>query len=32
LIPTVEASERVSARWYAEGVRWLNAVVLELAR
>jgi len=24
--------ERVSARWYAEGVRWLNALVLELAR
>ena len=24
--------ERVSARWYAAGVRWLNAVVLELAR
>jgi len=24
--------ERVSARWYAEGVRWLNAVVLEIAR
>ena len=24
--------ERVSARWYAEGVRWLNAIVLELAR
>lgn len=26
------ADERVSARWYAEGVRWLNALVLELAR
>jgi acetylornithine deacetylase/succinyl-diaminopimelate desuccinylase-like protein len=24
--------ERVSTRWYAEGVRWLNALVLELAR
>jgi acetylornithine deacetylase/succinyl-diaminopimelate desuccinylase-like protein len=24
--------ERVSARWYAEGVRWLNALVLELAQ
>jgi acetylornithine deacetylase/succinyl-diaminopimelate desuccinylase-like protein len=24
--------ERVSARWYAEGVRWLNALALELAR
>ncbi len=24
--------ERVSARWYAEGVRWFNALVLELAR
>ncbi len=24
--------ERVSARWYGAGVRWLNAVVLELAR
>ena len=24
--------ERVSARWYAEGVRWLDALVLELAR
>jgi acetylornithine deacetylase/succinyl-diaminopimelate desuccinylase-like protein len=24
--------ERVSARWHAEGVRWLNALVLELAR
>jgi acetylornithine deacetylase/succinyl-diaminopimelate desuccinylase-like protein len=24
--------ERVSARWYGEGVRWLNALVLELAR
>ncbi len=24
--------ERVSARWYAEGVRWLNALVLDLAR
>ena len=24
--------ERVSARWYAEGVLWLNTVVLELAR
>jgi acetylornithine deacetylase/succinyl-diaminopimelate desuccinylase-like protein len=24
--------ERVSARWYAEGVQWLNALVLELAR
>jgi len=24
--------ERVSARWYAEGVQWLNAVVLDLAR
>jgi acetylornithine deacetylase/succinyl-diaminopimelate desuccinylase-like protein len=24
--------ERVSARWYAEGVRWLNALVLELER
>jgi acetylornithine deacetylase/succinyl-diaminopimelate desuccinylase-like protein len=23
--------ERVSARWYAEGVHWLNALVLELA-
>jgi acetylornithine deacetylase/succinyl-diaminopimelate desuccinylase-like protein len=26
------ADERVAIRWYAEGVRWLNAVVLELAR
>ena len=25
-------NERVSARWYAEGVRWFNALVLELAR
>ncbi len=24
--------ERVSARWYAEGVRWLNTLVLDLAR
>ena len=24
--------ERVSARWYAEGVQWLNALVLELAQ
>jgi hypothetical protein len=24
--------ERVSARWYAEGVRWFNALVLDLAR
>lgn len=24
--------ERVSARWYAEGVRWLNALVLDLTR
>lgn len=24
--------ERVSARWYAEGIRWLNALVLDLAR
>lgn len=24
--------ERVSARWYAEGVRWFNALVLGLAR
>jgi acetylornithine deacetylase/succinyl-diaminopimelate desuccinylase-like protein len=24
--------ERVPVRWYAEGVRWLNAVVLDLAR
>jgi len=25
-------NERVSARWYAEGVRWLNSLVLELER
>ena len=25
-------NERVSARWYAEGVRWFNALVLELER
>jgi acetylornithine deacetylase/succinyl-diaminopimelate desuccinylase-like protein len=24
--------ERVSARWYSQGVRWMNALVLELAR
>lgn len=24
--------ERVNARWYAEGVRWFNALVLDLAR
>ena len=24
--------ERVSARWYAEGVQWFNGLVLELAR
>ena len=24
--------ERVSARWFAEGVQWFNALVVELAR
>ena len=26
------SNERVSARWYGEGVHWLNALVLELER